>query len=132
MVEGDLVEPSHRSLLLVEALCLVPGGDLGFDLRTVWPSDRRLIAIGVNEPAGPIGKIRSGHPSMEHIPTTLAGGRFLQEASGNRAPVGGDEIQLHAKPLEQVGGYLALRLIDRGILGYETGDGLTRMAAFRK
>src|SRR6476646_7417140 len=68
-------------------------------------------------------------PGMEHLPTALAGRRFLRSPRRGSAPVDGVEIHIHAQSLEQVGGDLTLRLGDLEILRHQTRDGLTGVTA---
>src|ERR1700720_4878918 len=68
-------------------------------------------------------------PGMEHLPTALAGRRFLSPPRRGSAPVDGIEIHIHAQALEQVGGDIALRLGYLEILRHQTRDGLTGVTA---
>jgi hypothetical protein len=42
------VEPAYRGLLLLEARCLVPRRDLGFDFLAGGPAEPRLVAVGAD------------------------------------------------------------------------------------
>jgi hypothetical protein len=51
VVECGLVQPARNGPLLVESFGLVPGCDLGFDLRNIRPPKERPVAVGANNPA---------------------------------------------------------------------------------
>ena len=74
--------------------------------------------------------IGAGVPSVEHLPAALARRRFLRATGSHGAPVKGGKIDIHAKPLEKIDSYVALRLGDRDILSDQTGHRLARIAAF--
>src|SRR5258707_7181966 len=69
-------------------------------------------------------------PGMEYLPAALARRRFLRAARRVGAPVGGDEIDVDAEPLEEVGGHVAHSLGDRDVLRDHAGDRLAGVAAF--
>src|SRR5215471_12927299 len=60
IVEGGLVESANKGLLLVERLGVVPGGNLGFDLRNVRPSVSRQIAAGAKDRQGRVDALGAG------------------------------------------------------------------------
>src|SRR5712671_1862780 len=76
MVDGEPVEPACNRLLLVQARCVEPRCDLGFDLRIIRPTIRALRAVGAKEPAGRVGTVDAKVGINKHLPATLAGRRF--------------------------------------------------------
>src|SRR5215831_3672108 len=113
--------------------CLVPGGDLSFDLRTGRPAEPRLVAVGADRGIGRrINTNRAGMPGMEHLPAALSRRRFLRATRCVRAPVDGSEIDVRAELSEQVGGDLALSFGNLQILRNHAGDRLTGIAAVRQ
>jgi hypothetical protein len=75
LIQRDLVESANGGLLLVERFGVVPGGDLGFDLRDVRPSVRRQIAAGANEPVGRVDAVGAVIRSMVDMPSAPCQGR---------------------------------------------------------
>ena len=49
MIDGQPVEPACNRLLLVQARCVIPRGDLGFDFRIIRPPIPQLIAVRAKE-----------------------------------------------------------------------------------
>ena len=76
--------------------------------------------------------VGAGVPGVEHLPAALAGRGLLGAAGADGAPVDRREIDVHAEPLEEIGGDVALRLGDRLVLGDEAGDRLAGIAGFRE
>ena len=66
---------------------------------------------------------------MKHLPAPLARRRLLGAAGTDGAPIGRDEVDIHAHLLQQIRGDIALRLGDRLILRHHAGDRLARIAA---
>src|SRR5262249_16043801 len=56
VVDCQPVEPTYDRLFLVQARCLVPRRDLGFDLRILRPSIRLLVVVGANVLLGRVGR----------------------------------------------------------------------------
>src|SRR5262249_58438617 len=93
VLERGLVQPRDGGLFFVEVSCLVPGGDLGFDLRTGGPPEPRLVAVGADRGIGRrIDTNRAGMPGMEHLPAALSRRWFLRPTRCVRAPVDGRGI----------------------------------------
>ena len=59
MGDGQPVEPARNRLFLVQARCVIPRCDLGFDLRIIGPATPQLIAVGPEEAAARIDGIRA-------------------------------------------------------------------------
>src|SRR5262249_43937307 len=112
---------------------LVPGGDLGFDLRAGGPTEPRLVAVGADRGIGRrIDTNRARVPGMEYLPAALARRRFLRPTRCVRAPVDCREIDVHAEPSEPVGSDLALSFGNLQVLRNHAGDRLTGIAAVRQ
>src|SRR6266566_9833911 len=73
MIDRQPVEPACNRLLLVQARCVIPCRDLGFDLRIVRPAIQLLIAVAANEP-GRWRLITIGASSRRGFPRGLLGG----------------------------------------------------------
>src|SRR5262249_7865350 len=81
VLAGGLVEAADCGLLFVEIACLVPGRDLGFDLRAGRPAEPGLVAVGADRGiARRVDADGAGVPGMEHLPAALARGRLLRPA----------------------------------------------------
>src|SRR5262249_37779411 len=69
-LERGFVQPARNRSLLIECLGLVPGSDLGFDLRVVRPPEKCLIAVGANDPAGRVDAVDPVPVGVENLPAT--------------------------------------------------------------
>jgi len=116
MIDGQPVEPAYNRLLLVQAYRIIPRRDLGFDLRIICPTIRRLIPVGAKQPVGRVGKVNAKIASNTHLPAALTGRRFLRGPRDNGAPVHGGKIDLHVQPLQEVHGDIAPGLVIGSVL----------------
>ncbi len=66
---------------------------------------------------------------MEHMPAPLARRRLHGAAGADRAPVGRNEVDVHAEGLQQLRGDVALRLGDRLVLRHQARDRLAGISA---
>ena len=125
ILDRRLVEALHRGLLLIEVLGVEPCQNFLFDGLARGPAKPRLVASAANGVVGGgIDAVRAGMPGVKHPPAALARRRFLGAAGADRAPIGRDEVDIHAYLLQQIGGDIALRLGDRLILRHDAGDRL--------
>src|SRR5258706_5140567 len=132
-LERSPVEAADRGLLLLQGLGLLPRGSLRLALRCVWPAEPTLVSARPHADCdGRTDAVGARMPGVEHVPAALARRRFHRAAGADRAPVGGDEIDVHAEALQEVGRDVTLRLGDGLILGDNAADGLARIARLRQ
>src|SRR5258708_31266517 len=130
VVERRLVETFDRGLLLIEVLGFEPCRDFLFHRFACGPAPPRLVAVGANAiVSSGVDAVRAGVPGVEHLPAPLARRPLLGAAGANRAPIGRDEVDIHAQMLEQIRGDIALRFGDRLILRHHARDRLVRITA---
>src|SRR5258708_9330115 len=100
MVECQPVEPACNRLLLVQACCLIPRRDLGFDLRIIRPTVPVLVAVGPEKAAAWIdGNVDAIRATNNHLPAALAGRRFLRPPRDDGPEVHASEGSIHAPPV---------------------------------
>src|SRR5260370_21895552 len=110
MVEGQPVEPACNRFLLVQACCLIPRRDLGFDLRIIRPTVPVLVAVGPEEAAAWIdGNVDAIRATNNHLPAALAGRRFLRPPRDARPLAHGSKVVRHAPPVQEGDADLAPR-----------------------
>src|SRR5215217_9243234 len=133
VVERGLVEAAGGGLFLFEVLGVEPGRHFLLDVRDVRPAEPGAVAVGPDRDVDRrVDAVRTGVPGVEHRPAALPRRRFLRPALAGRAPVGGDEVDVHADPLQELGRDVALPLRDRLVLRHDAGHRLVGVAADRK
>src|SRR4051812_8925311 len=131
VVERRLVETARGGLFLIERLRIEPGGHFLLDLGNIRPAEPRAIPARADRDVDRrIDAIRARMPGVEHGPAALSGRGFLRAALAGRAPVRGDEVDIHADALQELGGDVALPFGDRLVLRHHAGNGLVGVAAF--
>src|SRR5215212_1190382 len=130
VVERGLVEAAGGGLFLLEVLGVEPGGHLLLDVRDVRPAEPGAVAVGPDRDVDRrVDAVGTRVPGVEHRPAALPRRRFLRPALAGRAPVGGDEVDVHADALQELGRDVALPLGDRLVLRHDAGHRLVGVAA---
>src|ERR1700730_1927992 len=110
VLERRFVETLGRGLLLIEIPGFEPCRDFLFYGFARGPAKPGLVAIAANGVVdGRIDAVRAGVPGMKNLPAALARSRLLGAAGTDSAPLGRDEVDIHAHLLPQIRGAIAPR-----------------------